>query len=843
MSKERTLEIRQWLEQGQSGRALTEKYTAGIDSLIRDIYMSVMKKGLPGTSGKKSGSRGPSEGGLVLIATGGYGRGELAPYSDIDIMFFAGSRSNTEMVAGMLYRLWDTGLEISHSFRTARECVEEASRDIKTRTSLLEARYITGDKDLYQVFRKEVYPDVAYKRQKDFVREKLKEMEKRHLGAGDSVYLLEPHIKEGEGGLRDVHTAYWLSKVALKTEDFSRFLELVDPYDRRRFLAAYDFLLRARFALHLESGRKTDVLSFEYQRGVAELLGFRDSRKFRASERLLRYYYLKSRVIKDASRKVTVACSRHYTPVFRDFSIKKITEEFFISGGRLIAKGDNLVAGSAEKIMEGFSLYSRTGKKFSDTMRENIRSGLLKINRRTRSSPSAVQAFLGIFRGERVYDTLREMHETGVLARFVPEFGALRSLVVHEPYHMYTVDEHSLLAIRNLEGLRNTKYRNLEDLHVIVQGMKNLDTLFLAILFHDIGKAAGRHHEEEGYKRLKNIMERFNLDVRKRLQIEFLVRNHILMSKMAMTREAGDLEVIAKFADAVGDAGNLKAIYLITYADMSAVNPGFWTTWKAYLLRELYENTLGYLSGIRENRAAYIQGILGAAPGADRAALKAFIEEMPERYMLSTTRGRVLEDYFLARKAGESGFSMRVDISPHGVAEVVVSAEDCPGLFSRIVGFLSSKGLNIVHGRIFTGKKGVVIDKISISNWADVYWDGLASDLEAGLKGIIVDGRPFTVARRKIKAESPFDIFIELDNEASDEFSLIEIFSPDRVGLLYDIAHVMFKKGVSIVTARINTEAGLAQDVFYVRAKKDKIDYKSAQELLSELWTILKEEE
>jgi len=401
------------------------------------------------------------------------------------------------------------------------------------------------------------------------------------------------------------------------------------------------------------------------------------------------------------------------------------------------------------------------------------------------------------------------------------------------------VDEHTLVAIRNLEGLRDTTYRSLENLHRIFNETKHLDTLFLALLFHDIGKAAGRHHEEEGYKRLKNIMERFHFDIQKRVRIEFIVRNHILMSKIALRREAGDSEVVAKFADVVGDPENLKAIYLITYADMSAVKPDFWTSWKAYLLKELYDHTMDYLAGIKSDRSEYVRSLRTFTADIEMEGLVDYLDNMPERYLLSTTRGKVVEDFRLIQRVKESSFAMRIDNSSHGVVELSISAEDCPGLFSKIVGFLSSKGLNIVDGRIFTGSRGMVIDRISISNWKEVWWDGIEKDLEGGLREIIVDGKPLNVVRQKSHSGGLFDVFIELDNEASDEFSVLEIFSPDRLGLLYDISHVLYKKGINIVSARINTEAGLAEDVFYTQSKKVKIDYVKAQEVLAELWETL----
>jgi [protein-PII] uridylyltransferase len=822
--KEKILEkINNWIDYGYTGRELSLKYTSYIDRFLADIFHSIDRNAQ-----------------FVLLATGGYGREELAPFSDIDIMFFAKDRKDAESAERMLYALWDSGLDISHSFRTADECIEEAFKDIRTRTSLLEARYITGDINLYNAFKADVYPMVAYRKKKAFIREKMKEMEGRYLDSGDSVFLLEPHIKEGEGSLRDVHTLYWLSKVALKVDTFSDLSPLLGEYDYRRLMKSYDFLLQMRYCLHLDSKRRNDILSFEYQKNVARCLGFRDSKKFSGAERMMRYYYLKSKVIKDLTRQIIVMCISQYTSVFRNLSIRKITDEFSVSAGKLIATRQNLLASNTDKVMEVFYLSAKTGRDFSNALKKSIKAHLLRINKKTRNSSASIHYFLEVFKSTRVFDTLRAMHEAGVLGRFVPEFGALRWLVVYEPYHMYTVDEHTLLALKNLENLRTTKYKRLDELREIINSMKNLDLLFLALLFHDIGKAAGKHHEEEGYRRLKNILDRFNLESGKRGMIEFLVKNHILMAKLAMTRETSDMDVIARFAESVGNPENLKALYLITYADMSAVNPHFWTSWKAYLLRDLYLATNEYFSGIKKSRTEYIRSLQLYSPAMKIEEIIQFVDEMPERYLLLTTRSKVIADYELKKEAAAEFFSMRVDSRSDGITEVVICTKDSPGLFSGIVGYLSSKGLNILSGDIFTGKGGIVIDKISIANWKDIWWEGLEKELETGLRGVIIDENPVTFVQRKKETHRLFDLFIELDNETSNACSIIEIFTQDRFGLLYDISKVMHQKGLNIISARIQTESGLAQDVFYVQENNKKIADILIQELLSELWILLK---
>jgi [protein-PII] uridylyltransferase len=816
-------QITKWMDDGCKGMALAHNYTQYMDCFLTDIFHSV-DQNAP----------------FALLATGGYGRQELAPFSDIDIMFFAKDRASAETAERILYKLWDSGLEISHAFRTEAECIEEAFKDIKTRTALLEARYVAGDVNLYNKFKNEVYPLITHKKKKAFIRDKLKEMEKRHLESGDSVYLLEPHIKEGEGSLRDIHTLYWFSKVVFRLEKISDLSSLMGEYDYKRLLKAYDFMLHLRYCLHLESNRRNDVLSFEYQKNVAGCLGFKNSKKFSGPERMMRYYYLKSKVIKDLTRQIILLCSRQYMPVFKNLNIRKITDEFSVSAGKLISTKHNLLEANTDKIMECFYLYAREGRKFSDALKERIKSHLLRINKKTRGSSVSIHYFLEIFKSRHVYYTLREMHETGVLGRFIPEFGALRCLVVHEPYHMYTVDEHTLLAIKSLENLITTNYGNLEELREIINSMEKLDLLFLALLFHDIGKAVGKHHEEEGYRRLKNILDRFNLEVGKRVTIEFLVKNHILMSRLAMTREPGDMDVIARFADAVGDLEKLKALYLITYADMSAVNPRFWTSWKAYFLRDLYLSAREYLSGIKENKAEYLRSLQSFSPEIKTEELNRFIDDMPERYLLSTSKSKVIADYELKKKAVWEFFSMRIDNRPDGITEIAICTKDDPGLFSGIVGFLSSKRLNIFSGNIFTGHSGIVIDKISISNWKDIWWEGLEKDIKEGLRDIIIDEKPVPLVQRKEERNSIFDLFIELDNETSPVFTIIEIFTQDRLGLLYDISMVMYEKGVNIVSARIHTESGLAQDIFYVQTNNKKIADSMIQELLSELWTLLK---
>lgn len=849
-------ELSELLNEGYSGRQLTSLLTGRTDSFLRDIF----SKTEPGP-------------GLCLMAVGGYGRGELAPHSDVDIMLFARDKSASEKASAFLYRLWDTKLLVGHSFRTPIECVSEAKRDVKTRTSLLEHRLISGDEGLYSYFLENVYPEIAFRESKNFITEKLREVEQRHRKISKSVFMLEPHVKEGRGMLRDVHTLMWLASVRMRARGFSGLSKMLSPEDLRKLDRAYDFLLKVRFCLHLVSGRRNDVLSFEFHDRVAGLLNFRASRRFLSSERFMRYLYLKASVIDDiTSRTLDLFSLRHENPeeewegraAHLFYSRRRINDDFFLSRHRIAAHGVDFVR-EPEKMIEAFAAMSKTGKRFSPKLREDIKKNLFRIGRKVRTSHRAVDAFLNIIRGERVYNCLREMHACGVLGRFIPEFDALSFLVVYEPYHRFTVDEHSLYAIKKLEELWNTKYRNLQHLSEIYKRARGREAIVLALLLHDIGKrgiaqsyrygSGARHHDEAGYREAKNITERFNLSPELRTETEFLVKNHLLMSSAAFTLDSDTPEVIARFADEVGDRESLDALYLITYADMSAVNNDFWSEWKARLLRDFYDAVARYLDGFTRDFAEARESLLGTEflLPEEKAGAKNFLSLMPERYVISTTPERLAEDYRTHKEAVETGFGLRVR-EEGGTCEIVIGAPDSPGIFSRLVGVLSAMRMNIYRARIYTARDGIIVDKIQVSNWKAIEWEGIVQVLKERLGRAvrpgfvkdeydllirnIMDSQGYILPAPEIFGR--FEPFVELDNETSPECSNLEFFAQDRMGLLYDATSLIFEKNIDIISARINTESGLAHDIFSLQHGGEKIDGAGVSELLLSLWERLR---
>lgn len=850
-------ELCELLDKGYSGRQLTSLYTERTDSLLRDIF-----------SGTECAS------GLCLMAVGGYGRGELAPHSDIDIMLFAKDRSASEKASEFLYRLWDTSLVIGHSFRTPADCISESRKDMKTRTSLLEHRLISGDEALYRYFMENVYPEIAFRESKNFITEKLREVGQRHRKISASVFVLEPHIKEGRGMLRDIHTLIWLASVKLRTRSFDGLSKMLLPDDFRKLERAYDFLLKVRFCLHLLSGRRNDVLSFEFHERAAGMLNFKASKRFLSSERFMRYLYLKASVVDDITSRTLDLFSMPYKNPEEGresraahffYAKRKITEDFSLSRNRIVANGADFIR-TPEKVIEAFAVMSKTGKRFSPRLREEIKKNLFRIGRTTRRSHRAVESFMNIVRGERVYETLREMHACGVLGRFIPEFDALSFLVVYEPYHRFTVDEHSLHAVRKIEELRNTKYKNLEHLSEVYNRMRRREAIVLTLLLHDVGKrgiaqsyrygSGPGHHEEVGYREMKNITERFNLSPELRSEIEFLVKNHLLMSSAAFTMDSESPEAIARFADEVGDRETLDALYLITYADMAAVSDGFWSEWKARLLRDFYGTVARYLEGFTKDFAEARELLLDRTflSHGEKEGTRNFLSLMPDRYAISTTPERLSEDYRIYKEVAERGFGLRVREEEDGTSEICLGAWDRPGIFSRIVGVLSSMKMNIYRARAYTAKDGIIVDKIQVSNWKELEWEGILQVLEDRLGRAVRAGLPkddYETLVRNIRDSQGyilptpemfgrFEPFIEIDNETPDECSILEFFAGDRIGLLYDATSLMHERSIDIISARINTESGLAHDIFSIQKEGAKLNGMDVPELLALLWERLR---
>jgi [protein-PII] uridylyltransferase len=824
-------ELGAMLLDGASGRAIVRRHAEKMDDYIRSL--------LPPDFGGSA---------YALFAVGGYGRMELAPHSDVDLMFYAWRRKDAQYLQSAYYRLVDSGFRMSHSARDRRECVQEARKDLTVTTSLMDARFIAGNPEAKTSFEEHVLWRITIGDKREFFAACRQNSAARHAKFGSSVYLLEPNVKESEGGLRDVHEALWLSRSALRLKDFDALSAVLSEIDMRRLERAYDFLLRVRTALHLFGGRCTDVLSFEYQKETARALGINRSGRFSASERLMRLYYLRARAVKQLCARVINACAAAAIQprrwFFKNGLSKKIRldENFSLLQNRITVS-----SGGEEKnminptlVIEAYLLASKHEKEFSGRLHDLVRGSLHLINKKVRGSSGAKRSFMEILRGGRVHATLRAMHDDGVLERFIPEFGSLRLLVVHEPYHIYTVDEHTLRAIAALEGLRNPRAGGGEPFREILEGFEDIPLLYLALLFHDVGKGRGRSHEAEGYRILKSALDRLELspDAGRsgRELVEYLVLHHLHMARFAFGRDFKEPEVMAGFCEPIRDLKTLDALLLITYADMSAVNPEFLGGWKKTLLVELYGLARRFMQGIKEDPAGYI---LRAAQALGRGPeIQAFVGAMPARYLVSAAPKRIIEDFAIVESARREGFSAGF-AEDNGTCVITVSAPDRPGLLADLVGALSARMLNIVSLRTFLADDGIVLDTIRVSNYKKVWWEGFREMLTGELRGVAAASkRPPTPKHRQKKRRFP--PMIDVDNESSARYTVFETLCPDRLGLLYDITRCFSENSLDILMARVNTQSDAAQDVFYVCEKGSGLTPKTLQTVTAALWDFIR---
>ena len=839
---EKREEIKELHRLGAGGLEVTSLQAELMDAIIISLFRTISDINI-----RSSTLKGHSNSELVILALGGYGRGELSPYSDIDIMFLYPQKLSPysrETSENILYILWDLGLDIGHSVRSFRDCIGMARQDIKVKTSLLEARFLCGKREVYDLFKINVIGKILSRGGSSFISEKLEETRKRHRRYGDSPYLLEPHLKEGEGGLRDIQTALWISRVKLRIyPESGTALEemktkgIITDKEYHLLQRLYDFLQRIRNELHYLSGRRNDVLSFEFQDSVARFLGHKDSASFTAAERFMRKYHIYTKSVRDISLTIIKRSLKktRATP----WTFKRIGDNFILSGkevGLVMTRRDiqskrNPFVEKPKLLMEAFRLSQMHNAEISERAKELMRESLYLINNDFRSSGEVRDIFLSLLNSRlNIYGTLKAMHDMGILGKYIPEFGSLRVLVLYDLYHKYTVDEHTLLAIKNLEEVRDKKYKKLERLSDIFNSLKRPWLLFLALLLHDTGKAVGKGHIRVVGEKTATVLKRLGITGDEEERVAFLAKNHLAMSAISERRELADPKIIESFASLVEDEENLKMLYLLSYADVSAVRPGFWTDWKANLLDELYMRTLYALRGEpfledEKERFSHLEKALIEAPDISKDRLETHLNNFTKRYLLVAPAEMVIDHIRMVDKLREER-PIVTYMSDHdsGITEVTVLSCDEPGIFSRITGAIASREINIVAGQIFTGKDGIIIDRIQVTNP-----DEDPSGLEETMKKVVEDIKNVLTGERSVEdliPERPVYLktpYIQnipakviVDNEISDDYTVIEVFCRDRVGLLCQITKTLYKKGVDISSAKINTEAGRVADVFYV---------------------------
>jgi len=836
----------QLLLEDRNGRRCAERLCALQDEIIRVIYDFAVRHLYP------SQTRSDAEH-MAIVATGGYGRGLMAPGSDIDLLFLLPYKQTAwgESIAEViLYCLWDMGLKVGHATRSIDESIRQAKFDMTIRTALLEARFLLGDRKLYDELVTRFDKQIVQGTASDFVTAKLAEREERHRRSGQSRYLVEPNVKDGKGGLRDLHTLFWISKYVYRVRETDELLErgVFERQEYQLFRRCETFLWAVRCHMHFVTGRAEERLSFDLQRDIAVRLGYTSHPGMRDVERFMKHYFL---IAKDVGDLTAILCAeleaRHAKdePMLnrvvarlrrRPRRVPLDADGFIVDHNRISVAHARVFERDPVNLIRIFHLAQRHGLAFHpDAMRLATRS-LKLIDKDVREDEEANRLFLEILTAKNDAEVvLRRMNETGVLGRFIPDFGRIVSMMQFNMYHHYTVDEHLLRCIgvlAEIEAGNNPEYGLANELMQTIQP-EHREMLYVALFLHDIAKGRIEDHSIAGARIARRLCPRFGLSPANAETVAWLIEQHLTMSAIAQSRDLSDRRTIENFSPIVQSLERMKLLTILTTADIRAVGPGVWNGWKAQLLRALYYETEPALTGgfsevDRARRVAMAQAEF-------RAEITDWTPEQVERYIarhypaywLKVDLVQKLAHARFLRSAEEAGRTLATAVSydaVRGVTILTVLAPDHPWLLSVIAGACAMAGANIVDAQIFTTTDGLALDTIAVSREFERDEDEgrrairIADAIEQALHGDVK--LPDVVAKRaaargRIRAFA-VEPEVSINNQWSNRYTVVEASGLDRPGLLYELTTTLSKLNLNIASAHVATFGERAVDVFYV---------------------------
>lgn len=779
---------------------------------------------------------------LLLLAVGGYGRGEMAPFSDVDIGFLTPTKQTVwgeQVIESVLYALWDLGLKVGQSTRSLDEMVRQAKADVTICTALLEARYVAGDEALYAEASRRFKAEVQRGTERQFIADKLAERDARHRKLGDTRYVVEPNVKEGKGGLRDLHALFWIGKYVYDVQRAAQLCEtgLFTPDEYRRFHRADNFLQAVRCHLHLAAGRAEDRLTFDVQREIARRMLFADRPGKSAVERFMQYYFLQAKAVGDLTgvflshleEQFAQRGWRSWLPAIR--RAPRRLHGFVLDRGRLAIPRDGFFQQDPVRLVELFALADREALEIHPlTMRAAARDA--KLIDEHRRDPRANALFLDLLTSPRGPEpALRWMNEAGVFGRFVPDFGRVVAQMQFDMYHHYTVDEHTIRAIGLLSRIERGLLADEHPLATaIFRQIASRRALYVAVLLHDIAKGRGGDHSVLGAAVAERLCPRLGLNPAETETVAWLVRRHLLMSATAFKRDLSDFKTIVDFAGAVQSPERLRLLLLLTIVDIRAVGPGTWNGWKRQLLGNLYEAAeevlrLGHKQRGRAERIAAKQAGLAAALGWNDADFAAYARRLPDAYWIAEPDDVLEHNARFIATTERTPLAIDAQIYPErGATLVSVHAADHPGLFYRIAGAIHVAGGNIIDARIHTTRDGMALDNFLVQDPLGRPFDDAAQ--VARLKTMIADAlanrlklvdrltaRPAARPRADAFAIQPN---VLIDNAASNRFTVVEVNAGDRPALLNQLAHALFQSRVTIHSAHVATYGERAVDTFYL---------------------------
>jgi len=789
---------------------------------------------------------------LVLLALGSYGRKELSPHSDLDLLFLVPdeiSQWTQVFTERMLYMLWDIGLDVGYSTRTAKDCYALAKDNYEVLTSIIDGRYLKGDSIFLSTFKWDFKKRVLEKVGSDFVRAKLQIMEDRLEKHGGTVYVLEPNLKEGMGGLRDIHTALWVAKVLFDVDSLadlarSRDLEILDQDDYLALEESLNYLLKVRCELHFTSNTARDLLTMERQPVIARKFGVKDRKDIPAVEKFMQEYYEHAGRVHHITMGVikrSMERKRSAPRILQRLKERDLGDGYYAANGNIYTRKDAMefLREDPIRILEIFRKYQNTNLELSPELSLAMRKSPDLIDRDFRRSKSAADIFFSILWDDRrLYDTLLLMNELGFLGQYIPEFATIHCKMQHDYYHTYTVDEHSIRAIKEIVELPASKDPVMHVYQQVWEEIKTeRDLIFLTLLLHDVGKGKGSNHSETGAVMAAKAGKRLGLTEDQIEMMEVLIRQHLVLSHVAQRRDLHEERTILETARLLGTPDRLKFLFLITMADLKAVGPGVWNEWKASLITELFIETLKAIEQGGINREVLLEKILlGRAFVEERLSLdhspekvKAELDILTERaYMVY--RPRVLSRLIdMKLKMGDDPVHLSWrQVKRGGFTNLFVVSHDHPGLFSQIAGVLSANNVNILGAQILTRKDGVVFDVLHVTDSVmkpiqdKVKFRIVNRELKKAIAGDLDVEELFTsrnlslpLDRRDRTPTAPPRV--EIENDISEEHTVIDVYATDMIGLLYRITSTLASLGLSIYTAKVSTKVDQAVDVFYVK--------------------------
>ena len=821
---------------GLSGARLLENHSRLADEFIRSRYGEIEIDGLDDQ--------------VAVVALGGYGRQELFPFSDIDVMilFRPSFRKRIKEVAdGILYPLWDTGYEVGHGVRTIRESLSQVREDFVFQVAMLDARLIVGSQSLFDELIEHYHKQFVEGRRDQFVESINRFSSERRERFGSHGYLLEPNIKESKGGLRDIQTMVWSAQVVFGINSINGIVEagFLLESEGRRFEEARNMLIRIRNRLHYISGRKNDQLFFEQQEEMSTALGYQNEDHSLGVERFMRDVYGHLRTV----AVIADLFADHINEVLGlDDGKSEIAERVVEDWIEIRRNRVHLVARSEEirkkphLLIRVFLASSRFGLPLHHRAKMTITEHLGLITDKVRASPRMAKPFLRILSTpDNIIEVMGAMLETGILAAYIPEFGRINTLAQHDVYHIYTVDRHLIQAVAEL-------HRVVGEEPEIASLITRKKPFFLAALLHDIGKNSGLDHSEYGADLMRAIGERLGLDAQEVDDLSFLVLHHLFIPENALRRDLNDTVFIQRCAETIKSVERLAMLYLLSIADSQATGPSAWSEWKATLMRDMYLKVDAYLAHIGDSEqvldiverqhdegVAWLREQLNTLV-KDEQGLRMDIAELSADYLNSFTPEAVAHHLRLHRDhyrvIRQKALAVAEEVSGHW--SILVMAHDNPGLLAKICGVMTLHNLIVVNAQIFTWADDTVVDVIDVLpaegvSFDEYDWDRLNEDLDKAVTHRIGIGyRLYEKLKnsygRKRELTGTQDHLVLLDNEGSEDFTIVEVHAADLPGQLYQITQTLADLGVNIHKAFIATEVGQLIDVFYVLDRNgDKI--------------------